>query len=86
MLVVAAVLGERAGDAQERGERVVDTADRVEVVGHGVAGGDLLTTSKTQGHAMRASDPRRAFGSIVGKAMSGLAEGLGMIPVLVALQ
>jgi hypothetical protein len=48
--------------------------------------GDLLTTSKTQGHAMRASDPRRAFGSIVGKALSGLAEGLGMIPVLVALQ
>ena len=48
--------------------------------------GDLLTTSKTQGHAMRASDPGRAFGSIVGKALSGLAEGLGMIPVLVSLQ
>ncbi len=41
MLVVAAVLGERAGDAQERGERVVDTADLVEVVGHSVAGGGL---------------------------------------------
>ena len=48
--------------------------------------GDLLTTSTTQGHAMRASDPSRAFGSVIGKALGGLAKGRGMIPVLVALQ
>jgi hypothetical protein len=48
--------------------------------------GDLLTTSKTPGHAMRASDPGRAFGSVIGKALRGLAEGQGIIPVLVALQ
>jgi hypothetical protein len=48
--------------------------------------GDLLTTSKTPGHAMRATDPGRAFGSVIGKAMSGLADGQGMIPVLVTLQ
>jgi hypothetical protein len=48
--------------------------------------GDLLTTSKTSGHAMRATDPGRAFGSVIGKALAGLAQGQGMIPVLVALQ
>lgn len=48
--------------------------------------GDLLTTSRTPGHAMRASDPRRAFGSVIGKALGGLAHGRGVIPVLVSLQ
>ena len=48
--------------------------------------GDLLTTSKTHGHAMRATDPGRAFGSVIGKALSGLAHGQDMIPVLVTLQ
>jgi hypothetical protein len=48
--------------------------------------GDLLTTSRTHGHAMRASDPSRAFGSVIGKALAELADGCGMIPVLVALQ
>lgn len=48
--------------------------------------GDLLTTSETPGHAMRASDPGRAFGSVIGKALGGLAKGTGMIPVLVGLQ
>lgn len=51
-----------------------------------VSMGDLLTTSKTEGHAMRVSDPGRAFGSVVGKALGDLAQGRGMIPVLVALQ
>ena len=48
--------------------------------------GDLLTTSKTHGHAMRAIDPDRAFGSVIGKALGGLARGRGMILVLVSLQ
>jgi hypothetical protein len=48
--------------------------------------GDLLTSSGTNGHAMRASDPLRAFGSVIGKAMAPLAEGLGLIPILIALQ
>jgi hypothetical protein len=33
--------------------------------------GDLLTTSTTHGHAMKADDPHRAFGSIIGKALAG---------------
>lgn len=49
--------------------------------------GDLLTTSSMEGHAMKAEDPMRAFGAVIGKALSSLSEGrMGMIPVLVALQ
>ena len=48
--------------------------------------GDLLTTSETGGHAMRASDPNRAFGAVLGKSLGSLNHGRGLLPVLVALQ
>ena len=48
--------------------------------------GDLLTTSATEGHAMKATDHAKAFGAVIGKALAPLAGGLGLIPVLVALQ
>lgn len=48
--------------------------------------GDLLTTSPTMGHAMKANDPLNAFGATIGKALQPLKYGKGMIPVLVALQ
>jgi hypothetical protein len=48
--------------------------------------GDLLTTSATPGHAMRANDPVRAFGAVLGKALGDLRRGRGLLPVLVALQ
>jgi len=48
--------------------------------------GDLLTTSAMPGHAMKVSDYARAQGSILGKAMTGLAEGKGFVLVLVTLQ
>jgi len=48
--------------------------------------GDLLTTSDTPGHAMKVSDHAQAQGAILGKAMSGLKEGRGMVLVLVTLQ
>jgi hypothetical protein len=51
-----------------------------------IAVGDLLTTSSTPGHAMRAHDPHRAFGAVIGKALAPLAAGQGLIPVLVAVQ
>ena len=47
--------------------------------------GDLLTTSGTPGHAMKASDPARAFGAVIGKAMAPLAAGRGLVPILVSL-
>jgi hypothetical protein len=48
--------------------------------------GDLLTTSDTPGHAMKASDPLHAFGAVIGKALRPLTEGQGLIPILIALQ
>ncbi len=48
--------------------------------------GDLLTTSPTRGHAMRAADPLQAFGAVIGKALRPLRSGAALIPVLVALQ
>jgi hypothetical protein len=51
-----------------------------------IVAGDLLTTSSTPGHAMKASDKSQAFGAIVGKALAGLGTGLGLIPILVSLR
>lgn len=49
--------------------------------------GDLLTTSATPGHAMRvAADASVPRGAILGKAMTGLDEGTGLVLVLVNLQ
>jgi hypothetical protein len=48
--------------------------------------GDLLTTSHTPGHAMKASDPLQAFGTVIGKALRPLQSGQGLVPILVALQ
>jgi hypothetical protein len=48
--------------------------------------GDLLTTSQTPGHAMKASDRARAFGAVIGKALRPLKAGQGIIPILIALQ
>lgn len=48
--------------------------------------GDMLTTSPVMGHAMKATDERQAFGSVIGKALRSLEEGESVIPILVALQ
>ncbi len=48
--------------------------------------GDMLTTSTSRGHAMKATEPARAFGAVIGKALKPLREGLGLIPVLVVRQ
>jgi hypothetical protein len=48
--------------------------------------GDLLTTSSTPGHAMKADDPLRAFGAVIGKALRRHDAGQGMIPILIALR
>jgi hypothetical protein len=46
--------------------------------------GDLLTTSSTPGHAMKLVDHTRAAGAILGKALGGLEDGRGLIPILVS--
>jgi hypothetical protein len=48
--------------------------------------GDLLTTSDTPGHAMKAVDLLKSSGSVIGKALRPLAEGQGLIPILITLQ
>lgn len=63
--------------------RVYALAD---ATGGAIKPGDLLTTSDTPGHAMRVSDPARAPGAVIGKAMSALKAGRGYVLVLVSLQ
>lgn len=84
----AIVLGKKP--MQERGRSPVALVGKVfckaDAGYDAIAIGDLLTTSPTRGHAMKASDPRSAFGAVLGKSMASLTEGTGLIPVLVALQ
>ena len=49
-----------------------------------IAPGDLLTTSATPGHAMKATEPK--LGTILGKALGELQSGTGVIDALVILQ
>lgn len=51
-----------------------------------IEAGDLLTTSDVPGHAMKVTEHGRAQGAIIGKAMSALKEGSGLVLVLVSLQ
>lgn len=48
--------------------------------------GDLLTTANTAGHAMKVTDHSTAGGAIIGKAMTKLESGRGLVLVLVSLQ
>jgi hypothetical protein len=48
--------------------------------------GDMITTSATAGHGMKVTDHQTATGAIVGKAMTSLKEGKGLVLVLVNLQ
>jgi len=72
------------------GGHPVALAGRVYVWADASAGpiepGDLLTTAKRPGHAMKVTDHDLATGAILGKAMTGLKEGQGLILTLVTLQ
>lgn len=48
--------------------------------------GDLLTTSPNAGHAMKVQDRTQAAGAIIGKAMSPLKSGCGLVTLMIALQ
>jgi len=48
--------------------------------------GDLLTTSNKPGYAMKAADHTRTQGAVIGKAMTSLESGEGLVLVLVSLQ
>lgn len=48
--------------------------------------GDILTTSETPGYAMKVDDYDKAHGAIIGKAMSSLSDGKGLVLTLISLQ
>jgi hypothetical protein len=48
--------------------------------------GDLLATSDVPGHAMKVADFVKGQGATIGKAMTGLEKGKGLVLVLVTLQ
>jgi hypothetical protein len=72
------------------GGRDVALSGRVYVQAEAMHGaikpGDLLTTSDIPGYAMKVTDHLRAQGAILGKAMTALKQGQGMVLVLVTLQ
>lgn len=72
------------------GETQVAIAGRVYVMAEAnsapIRPGDLLTTSRLPGHAMKATDRERAYGAVIGKALTGLDAGTGFVLVVVNLQ
>jgi hypothetical protein len=59
---------------------------RVSAVNGPVEAGDLLTTSRVPGYAMRATDPLASHGAILGKAMEDLKGERGLVLILASLQ
>lgn len=59
---------------------------KAEAISAPIKPGDLLTSSALPGTAMKASDRALAQGAIIGKAMTGLDAGQGLVLVLVSLQ
>jgi len=83
----AIVLGRRPGEGRRRPIALVGRVACSASAENGPIGvGDLLTTSSTCGHAMKVTDPLRALGAVLGKALEPLSNGAGLITVLVALQ
>jgi hypothetical protein len=81
------LLGQQSSDANRLPLALAGTVYCLVDAGHGaIAVGDLLTTSPTPGHAMKAADPRRAFGAVLGKALRPLRGGTALIAILVSLQ
>ncbi|MHC4463252.1 MAG: RCC1 domain-containing protein [Planctomycetota bacterium] len=86
-LSVGAILGDLPG---QENTQPIALSGRVWVYcdagKHPIAPGDLLTTSGTPGHAMKVTNYTKAQGAIIGKAMTSLKTGKGLVLVLVTLQ
>lgn len=59
---------------------------RAEALSGTIEVGDLLTSSNMPGYAKKASDKNKLLGTVIGKAMSSLKSGKGLVLVLVNLQ
>ena len=77
-------------DGVMEGNQLVALAGRAYVKACTVNGviqpGDLLTSSSIPGYAMKATNKRKRQGAVIGKAMSGLDEGEGLVLVLIQPQ
>jgi hypothetical protein len=77
-------------DGETHGTVAIALTGRVwvkcDAAGGAIRPGDLLTSASRPGHAMLASDPARSTGAILGKAMTSLEHGTGLVLVLVSLQ
>ena len=81
------VLGRRVGHADRVPLALIGRVNcKVDADYESIEVGDLLTTSATLGHAMKASDPTKSFGSVISKALRPLKAGCDLIQILVALQ
>lgn len=78
--------GEKADDRRVPISVMGKVACRVDADYGSIRAGDLLTTSPSSGFAMKAVDPARAFGAIIGKALHRLDDGAGLVPMLISLQ
>jgi len=94
--VISGAGGTRAGLVMRQSGTIADGRVNVALSGRvycwadaafgAIAAGDLLTTSDTPGHAMRVSDHEAAQGAVLGKAMTPLEWGRGLVLLLVTLQ
>ncbi|MGI5350582.1 hypothetical protein ACQEU8_20755 [Streptomyces sp. CA-250714] len=87
---VPALVLDRHGDVREGAQRreiavVGKVWCRSEACDRPIRVGDLLTTSSTPGHAMAAVDRDAAFGAVLGKALTPLDSGTGLVLALVGL-
>ena len=81
------VLDRRPADGRRLPISVMGKAMCRADAGHGpIRAGDLLTSSSSVGCAMRAADPQQAFGAVIGKALTPLDDGSGLVEMLIGLQ
>lgn len=77
-------------DGALEGDLVVAIAGRVyckaEASSAPIKPGDLLTTSNVPGYCMKANDRDQAYGAVIGKALTGLDKGEGLVLAIVNLQ
>lgn len=81
---------------QQKGVEAVDGDYPIAITGrvyvkadatkYGIKAGDLLTTSAMKGYAMKVKSYKKAQGAIIGKALTDLNEGTGMVLVLLGVK
>jgi hypothetical protein len=79
----ALILDRQSGEGRHPIALIGKVFCKADASGAPIVPGDLLTTSAIPGHAMKVADPAKAIGAVIGKALRPLADGRGMIPVMV---